>query len=94
MKIPTKRELLQIVSNHSTDCEWKDFSKRYKELFYFWVNDITLPIDNLLRLRNCYEMAVGENIKTIDNKIEQNKTQYNLNSQVVNISYFSSWNVG
>ena len=34
MKIPTKRELLQIVSNHSTDYG-KDFSKRYKELFYF-----------------------------------------------------------
>lgn len=39
-------------------------------------------------------MAVGENIKTIDNKIEQNKTQNNLNRQVVNISYFPSWNVG
>ena len=33
MKIPTKRELLQIASNHSTDCEWKDFSKLHKELF-------------------------------------------------------------
>ena len=30
MKIPNKRELQQIASNHSSDIEWKDFTKFYK----------------------------------------------------------------
>ena len=30
-------------------------------------------------------MAAGEKIKTIDNKIEQNKAQYDLDRQTANI---------
>ena len=32
MKIPTKRELLQIVLNHSSDIEFKDFMKFVKNV--------------------------------------------------------------
>ena len=31
MKIPNKRELQQIASNHSSDIDFKDFIKLYKE---------------------------------------------------------------
>ena len=55
MKIPNKRELQQIASNHSSDIEFKDFMKLYKDYtkdpFSFLVNDTTLPSDNPLRSR-------------------------------------------
>ena len=58
MKIYNKRELQKIPSNHSTDIDFKDFMKRYKEYtkepFSFLVNDTTLPSDSLLRYRKNY----------------------------------------
>ena len=43
MKIPNKRELQQIASNHSSDIDFKDFTKLYKdytkEPYSFLVND-------------------------------------------------------
>ena len=55
MKIPNKKELPQIASNHSSDIEFKDFMKPYKdytkEPFSFLVNDTSLPSDNPLRFR-------------------------------------------
>ena len=38
-------------------------------------------------------MRISEKIKTIDNKIEQNKAQYNLDRQTAKISALSSENV-
>ena len=53
MKIPDKRELQQIASNHASDIKFKDFMKLYKdytkESFSFLVNDTTLPSDKSLR---------------------------------------------
>ena len=58
MKIYKKRELQKIPSNHSTDIDFKDFMKLYKEYtkepFSFLVNDTTLPSDSLLRYRKNY----------------------------------------
>ena len=55
MKIPNKRELQQISLNHSSDIDFKDFIKIYKnctaEPYSFLVNDTTLPLDNPLRFR-------------------------------------------
>ena len=55
MKIPNKRELQQIVLNHSSDIDFKDFMKIYKkctaEPYPFFVNDTTLPSDDPLRFR-------------------------------------------
>ena len=55
MKIPNKRELSQIASNHSSDIDFKDFMKVYKyhtkEPYSFLVNDTTLSLDNPLRFR-------------------------------------------
>ena len=55
MKIFNKRELQQIALNHSSDTEFKDFMKFYKDFtkepFSFLVNDTTLPLDNSLKFR-------------------------------------------
>ena len=55
MKIPNKRELQQIASNHLSDIDFKDFMKLYKdytkEPYSFLVNDTTLSSDNPLRFR-------------------------------------------
>ena len=55
MKIPNKRELQQIASNHSSDIDFKDFMKIYKkcttEPCSFLVNDTTLPSDEPLKFR-------------------------------------------
>ena len=52
MKIPNKRELQQIESNHSYDIDFKHFMKLYKEYtkepYSFSVNDTTLSSDNPL----------------------------------------------
>ena len=55
MKIPNERELQQIVLNHLSDIDFKDFIKIYKkcseEPYSFLVNDTTLPSDYPLRFR-------------------------------------------
>ena len=55
MKIPNKREFQQVASNHSSDVDFKDFRKLYKnytkEPYSFLVNDTTLSSDNPLRFR-------------------------------------------
>ena len=38
-------------------------------------------------------MIVSKNFQTIDNKIKQNKAEYNIDRQTTNISAFSSGNV-
>ena len=54
-----------------------------KKSFSFLVNGTTLPSDNPFFLnilgRTYYKMTVSEKIKTIDNKIGQDKAQYYLN---------------
>ena len=53
MKIPNKRELQQIASNHSTEIDLNDFIKLFKdytkEQYSSLVNDLTLPSDNSLQ---------------------------------------------
>ena len=55
MKILNKRELRQIALNHSSDIDFKDFRKFYKdytkEPYSFLVNDTTLQSYNPLRFR-------------------------------------------
>ena len=56
VKIPNKRELQQIVLNHSSDFDFKDFVKIYKkctkEPYSFLVNDTTVQSGNPLRFRH------------------------------------------
>ena len=55
MKTPNKRELQQIALNHSSDINFKDFTKIYKKCtakpYSFLVIDTILSLDNPLRFR-------------------------------------------
>ena len=55
MKIHNKRELQQIAIDHSTDIDYRDFLKIYKnctnEPYSFLAIDTTLPADNPMRFR-------------------------------------------
>ena len=55
MKINNKRELQNIVINHSVDIDYKNFIKIYKECtrepYNFLTIDTTLPSNNSLRFR-------------------------------------------
>ena len=55
MKIPSKRELQQIVFNHSTDIHFQDSMSLYKKCTTkpcsFLVIDYAPALDNPLRLR-------------------------------------------
>ena len=55
LKIPNKRELQQIATNHSFAIDFKDFINIYKKYtnkpYSFLVNDATLLSDNSLRFR-------------------------------------------
>ena len=55
IKITNKRELQNLAINHSTDIDYKDFAKIYrectKELHSFLTIDTTLPASNPLRFR-------------------------------------------
>ena len=53
MKIPSKREIQQIASNHLPDIDFKDFMKLFKdytkEQYSFLVKETILSSDNPLR---------------------------------------------
>ena len=55
MKIPNKKELMQIAINHLSDISTKDFIEIYRKCtdkpYAFLVIETTLPSNNLLRFR-------------------------------------------
>ena len=55
MKTHNKRELQNITINYSTDIDYKDFLKIYRnctnETYSFLTIDTTLPADNPMRFR-------------------------------------------
>ena len=62
MKISNKRELQQNAINHSSDIDFKDFTKMYKkctaETYSFLANNTTLPSDDPLRFRNFFRVNI------------------------------------
>ena len=93
MKIPNKRELTQITTNHSSNIDFKDFIKIYKkytdEPYSFLVNDTTLASDNPLRFRkNLYNIYLK---MTTDEKIRDEKLQDDIYREAAKISALS-WN--
>ena len=94
MTIPNKRELQQIVFNHSSDIDFKDFMNLYKictsKRYYFLVIDATLASDNTLRfIKNLLE-RIEKLIMTIDDKIRDEKLKYSINKEAAKISALSS----
>ena len=57
-KIPSRRELWEIATNHSSDISTKDFTNIYRkfaiEPYSFLVNDTTFASDNPLRFRKLF----------------------------------------
>ena len=43
--------------------------------------------------RTYYKMSISEKIKAINDKVDQNKSQYNLDKQTAKIYAFSSGNI-
>ena len=81
MKISNGRQLQQIGSNYSSDINFRDFMKLYKnytkEAYSFLLNDNPSYIHEDLG-RTYYKMNISEKIKAINNKIEKIKAQDDL----------------
>ena len=65
IKIPNKREFMQIAINHSSDINTKDFIEIYRKctdkLYSFLVIDTILPSNNLLRFRKNLNITNDDN---------------------------------
>ena len=94
-KFLTKENVNKYLPSHSSDTDSKDFMKHYKEYtkepYSILVNNTTSSSDNPLWFtKNLFiTMSISEKIKTINNKIQQKKAQYNLDRQTVKISALS-----
>ena len=90
-KIPNKRELQQIVLNHSSDISSKDlitFHKKYtSESYSFLVNNNILASDNLQDLEKIF--LTYNKIMTFNDQIRDEKLQYDINREVAKISTLS-----
>ena len=87
MKVPNKRELEQIASNHSSGIDFKNFMKLYKdytkELNSLLANNTRKSIT--IQEELIIKMSISQKIKTTNNKIKQNKAQYDLDRQTAKI---------
>ena len=97
MKVPNKRELQQVASNPSSDIDFKDFMKLYKEYtqdtHFYWTMQLYHQITHYNLGRTYYKIDISEKIKAINNKIGQSKGQYNLDRQTAKISALLSGNI-
>ena len=92
VKIPNKRELQQITLNHSPDIYFKGFINLYKECTvkpFFLVIDATLALGNPSRFRKNL-LKIKKLIMIIDDKIRDEKLQYDINREAAKISALSS----
>ena len=94
MKIPNKRELKQIAFNNSSDIDFQDVMKLYEKCtakpYSFLVIDTTLAADNSSRFKKNLLERIWKLITTIDDKIKDEKRQYNINRETAKISALSS----
>ena len=77
-KIPNKRALQQIASNHLSDIDFEGFMRLYqeytKEPCSFLVNDTTLSSNNPLRFRQSYyKMSLVRKLKEWMTKLSKTK---------------------
>ena len=92
-KLNNKRELRNIVINHSFDIDYKDFVKIYRDCtkknYIFLTIDTTQPVDKRFKKNfndPLQKITINEQIKILDNKIRSNQAQYDLERQNANIS--------
>ena len=90
MKIPNKREFQQIALNHSLDIDFKIFMNLYKKCttkpYSFLMIDTTLASDNSLRFRKNLLEIMQKLIMTINDKIRDEKLQYDINKKAAKVS--------
>ena len=76
--------------NHSSDTDFQDFMNLYKKCtakpYSFLVIDTTLASDNPLRFRKNLLERIQKLNMTIDDKIRDEKLQYDINREAVKIS--------
>ena len=99
MKINSKRELQNIVSNKSFCRYWlqrfcKDLQRMHKKPYSFLTINTILPASDLLRLgKTCFnlvKLTVTYQLEIIDAKIKANQAQYDLDRLAANIFAYSS----
>ena len=94
MKFSNKQELQQTEFNLSSDIDFKDFMNLYKKYtakpFLFFVINTTLASDNPLRFRKNPSRKNIEITMTINDKIRDEKLQYDINKEAAKISALSS----
>ena len=90
IKISNKRELKNIAINHSADIDYKDFVRIYRDC----TKEPCSFFDNLYNITskrysktyknvfNLIKMTVTDQVKTLDNKIKSNQTQYDLDREL------------
>ena len=95
MKTPNKQKLQQItLFNHSSDIDLRDFLDFYKKCtakpYSFSVIDAILVSDNPKRSRKNLFERIKILIMTIDDKLRDEKLQYDITKKVAKISALSS----
>ena len=89
MKVPNKRELQQIAFNNSSDVDFI-YKKSTAKPYSFLVIETALASDNSSRFRENLLERIQKLIMTIDDKIRDEKVQYNINREAAKISALSS----
>ena len=94
MKIQNKKELQQVASNHSFDINIKESIILYKiytvKPYFFLAINTSLASDNSLNLRCNLLERMWKLIIITDDKIRDEKLQFDINREVTNIFPLSS----
>ena len=94
MKIQNKKELQQVASNHSFDISIKESIILYKiyivKPYFFLAINNSLASDNPLNLRYNLLERMWKLIIITDDKIRDEKLQFDINREVTNIFPLSS----
>ena len=94
MKSSNKQELQQTEFNLSSDIDFKDFMNLYEKYtakpFLFFVINTTFASDNPLRFRKNLSRKNIKITMTVNDKIRDEKLQYDINKDAAKISALSS----
>ena len=90
MKILNKHELQRTEYNQWSDIGCEDFMNFYKKTCSFLIIDATLTLNNRLWFRKNLLERIKKLIMTIDDKIRDEKLQYDINRKAVKLSALSS----
>ena len=90
MKISNKRELQQILFNHSSCIGFQDFKNLNKNCtaksYFFLVTDTIPPSDNSLHFRKNLLEKMERLIMTTDDKVKDEKLQYGISRGATKLS--------